>query len=443
MASDSHIHMTPVRPHSGSFRALSFCALALAALCSSTSAKADTAWPAGMAVMTRGWSESSVAAVLPEPVRITPPAPDLATHLRNFSGQWNGWACQSASCDVKVAIERVDEQGATVAYAGANGWQGLIQDRAEGRFVGTELHTRLKTGATLVLRMRTDGDMDLSLWRAERLVSVGVLSQQTPGYTRQVVRVPTPWADKGQPVTLEMVVYRPSSPAGPMPTLVFNHGSTGDGDKPAWFKLTWTSPEVGKYFVAKGWQVVFPQRRGRGASGGLYDEGFEPDRSRYACLAEFSLPGLARAVADLDTVMAHLRQQPDVDTQRLLLGGVSRGGMLSVVYGGERPDLFKGVLNFVGGWVGDRCRDAGNVNPVSFKRGAAMKKPMLWLYGEGDPYYAIGHSRSNFEAFVAAGGQGEFLTFKVPGPDTGHGLHRHPLLWQTAVDAYLQRIGLN
>ena len=419
--------------------------------------QAQTAWPAAMPELTRGWSESSLTAVLPEPVQITQPAPGLAASQRSFSGLWAGWACQSASCDVKVAIERVDDQGATVAFAGANGWQSPVQDRGQGQFVGAELHTPLKTGAKLVLRLRADGDMDMSLWRAERLLSVGVLSQQAPGYTRQVVRVPTPWVENDQPVTLEMVVYRPghasgfttmasgtppASPVKPMPTLVFNHGSTGDGDKPAWFKHTWVSPEVGKYFVGKGWQVVFPQRRGRGASGGLYDEGFEPDRSRYACLAEFSLPGLERAVADLDAVMAHLRQQPEVDMQRLLVGGVSRGGVLSVVYAGERPELFLGVLNFVGGWVGDRCRDAVNVNPASFSRGATMQKPMLWLYGEGDPLYAISHSRGNFEAFTAAGGQGEFLTFKVPGGDSGHSVHRHPALWKPVVESYLEKQGL-
>ena len=79
---------------------------------------------------------------------------------------------------------------------------------------------------------------------------------------------------------------------------------------------------------------------------------------------------------DLDAVMAHLRAQPDVDTGRLLIGGVSRGGILSVAYAGLRPGQFQGVLNFVGGWVGDRCFAADQVNPVAFRRGAAAGKPM-------------------------------------------------------------------
>ena len=53
--------------------------------------------------------------------------------------------------------------------------------------------------------------------------------------------------------------------------------------------------------------VLFAQGRGRGQSDGLYDEGFERDRSRYACRPELAIPGLDRPVADLDVVMTHVR----------------------------------------------------------------------------------------------------------------------------------------
>ena len=149
-----------------------------------------------------------------------------------------------------------------------------------------------------------------------------------PHYTRSVQRLPTPWvSDDGRAQTLEAVVYRPLDAKGPLPTVVFNHGSTGAGNRPAWFTFTWTSPEVAQYFTSKGWQVVFPQRRGRGKSDGLYDEGFGATRSAgYSCQPDRSLPGLDRAITDLDVVMSHLQQRPDADKTRLLIGGVSRGG---------------------------------------------------------------------------------------------------------------------
>jgi len=67
---------------------------------------------------------------------------------------------------------------------------------------------------------------------------------------------------------------------GPFPTLIFHHGSTGRGDAPALFTGTFESPSLARLFNESGWLVAFPQRRGRGASDGLYDEGFEPDRRK-------------------------------------------------------------------------------------------------------------------------------------------------------------------
>lgn len=413
-----------------------------AALFVAAQAQAQTAWPAGMERYARGWAESAVAAQLPQPVSIVPPEAGLSPAKQRFSGVWQGWACANAFCEVKVAVERVTENSATVAYAGANQAQGLITDRTEAEFAGDELHARLRTGARLVLRMRADGDLEMSLWRPETtLLSVGVLSQQPPGYVRSVERVPTPWTHEGAPVTLEMVVYRPPGP-GPFPTIIVNHGSTGEGNRPEWFVHTWAGTDVGKYFVRQGWQAVFPQRRGRGKSGGLYDEGFESDRSRYACRPELSLPGLDRAMEDLDAVMAHLHGRPDVDTSRMLISGVSRGGILSVAYAGRRPDAFRGVINFVGGWLGDRCPGSAEVNPTGFKRGAGFGKPMLWLYGDGDPFYSLRHSRGNHEAFAAAGGKARFVAFEKIPLGNGHSVHLNPVLWEPEVDAYLKEIGL-
>ncbi|MBK8741642.1 MAG: hypothetical protein IPM02_19955 [Betaproteobacteria bacterium] len=98
------------------------------------------------------------------------------------------------------------------------------------------------------------------------------------------------------------MISKPSG-TGPFPTVIFNHGSTGRGDNPELFRKSWFSSTISKYFVDKGWMVIFPQRRGRGGSDGLYDEGFEPDRSRYSCQTDLSLAGVARAIADLDAVM--------------------------------------------------------------------------------------------------------------------------------------------
>lgn len=394
-------------------------------------------WPPVMSQLRAGPSESSVSAELPSDTAIE--QTNVSTKAR-WGGIWRGWACFSAQCDVKIAIEKLSADAATVVYAAASAVQ-RTTERGEARFVNNDMQMKLHSGATLVLRLREDGDMEMSLWSsAEQLISLGVLTQKPFPYARTIERVPTPWQEGGRAQTLEMVVYRPAG-SGPFPTLIFNHGSTGQGDRPDLFTQTWASPEVGRYFTDNGWQVVFPQRRGRGKSDGVYDEGFEHDRSRYACKAELSLPGLERAMADLDAVLAHLRTRADVDMQRLLIGGVSRGGIISVVYAGTHAQpQFLGVLNFVGGWIGDRCEDADKVNTVSFVRGAAFPRPTLWLYGANDPFYSLNHSRRNFDAFTAAGGKGDFMTFEPRYGVNGHFIHTQPALWEPKVGEYLRTI---
>lgn len=115
-------------------------------------------------------------------------------------------------------------------------------------------------------------------------------SRCEPFATRSVEEVPTSFVEGGRAVTLRMVVYKPLAP-GPYPTMVFHHGSTGNGDDPALFSQVHVSESLARTMVARGYQVLFPQRGGRGGSGGVYDEGFEPDRSRYSCVAERALGG--------------------------------------------------------------------------------------------------------------------------------------------------------
>lgn len=404
---------------------------------------AITAWPSYMPDLVAGFSESSVAAVLPADVVITPPDVSLPVDKARWSGVWQGWACMSRACDIRVAIESVTATGATVVYAGASEQQPQVTDRAQGSFVGNELRARLHTGARLVLRLRGEVDeMEMSVWRPEtQLLAAGVLTNKPLArqYTRVVERLPTPWTDAdGRVQTLEAVVVRPINARGLLPTLVFNHGSTGTGNRPSWFALTWTSPEVAQYFTSMGWQVVFPQRRGRGKSDGLYDEGFGANRAEgYTCQPERSLQGLDRAMEDLNAVMAHVLQRPDVDKARLLIGGVSRGGLLSVAYAGTRPDMFRGVVNFVGGWMGEGCKEAALINRAGFLRGAAMPRPTLWLYGERDSYYSLSHSRASFESFLAAGGKGKMVSYTLPPGQNGHSIHDFPALWKEELDGYL------
>ncbi len=256
---------------------------------------------------------------------------------------------------------------------------------------------------------------------------------------RTVGFLDTPLIEDGKPVRLEVVVFKPDG-AGPFPLLVVNHGSTGRGNDPARFKQTFWSVAIADHFTRKGWLVAFPQRRGRGNSDGLYDEGFGTDRSRgYTCDPDRSLAGARRALEDVHAAMTLLRQRPDVDARRVVIGGISRGGILSIAYAGQHPGDVLGAINFVGGWLGTGCGTAAEVSGALFRQGAAFTGPTIWLYGRDDPFYSIDHSRGNFAAFESAGGKGAFFEVEVPGKN-GHGVNAYAELWTASVENFLAHL---
>jgi dienelactone hydrolase len=246
----------------------------------------------------------------------------------------------------------------------------------------------------------------------------------------------------GATVRLAMRIYTPAGDA-PVPTLVFNHGSTGRGTDPSLMTRPIDFPPLAKFFTDRGWAVVMPARRGRGGSEGLYDEGFAEDRARgYACDTTRSVAGADRALADIEAALAAILAMPFVDGTRLVIGGQSRGGILSVAYAGRRPDQVKGVINFVGGWLGERCSASSDVNQFLMQRGAKYPGQTLWLYGDSDPFYSLAHSRKNFAAFTRAGGTGAFHEFPAPPDTNGHRISSHPDLWAPLIESYLSRLGL-
>lgn len=244
--------------------------------------------------------------------------------------------------------------------------------------------------------------------------------------------IATPWKLHDQDVRLEMIVRKPVG-NGPFPVVIFNHGSTGSGRNPRSFSKTVESAEVSAFFNDRGWMVMYPQRRGRGQSGGEYLEGMSPNRLGYSCDPTVSLAGFDRALEDLDLVMNHVLHRDDVIADAVVLAGASRGGALAVAMAGRRPLDTAGVINFSGGWLGRACADSyASVNESVFVRGAAFDRPMLWLQGRTDSYYGLAHCKSNFDSFRTAGGQAAFYALPA-----GHNLVSRPALWAELADAYL------
>jgi hypothetical protein len=150
------------------------------------------------------------------------------------------------------------------------------------------------------------------------------------------------------------------------------------------------------------------------------------------------LPGADRALDDIRAAVEALRQRSDVAAGPILIGGVSRGGVLAIAYAGMHPEQVLGVLNFVGGWMGEGCSTAGESTARCFNAGENLA---VRPYGVSTTAF----TRSNIAVLIStsskkAGGNGEFIEFAVP-DGIGHGLVGYPNLWSRAVEKYLIAIG--
>jgi dienelactone hydrolase len=388
---------------------------------------------------------------VPLPSDATPAtAPPVTAVQRQWSGVWVGaWG---GTLKHILLVEAVAEDGAArVVYAVGDNPSFGVQ-RTWLRLEGLASERTLKvqgTSFSATYELSDSGGLKALYRRGGRVSRASMMKADFASLTKPDAVVEwtrgksefleTGLIEDGRPVRLEAIIFKPNG-AGPFPLAVINHGSTGRGRDPALFRQTWFAADLADFLNQRGWMVAFPQRRGRGKSDGLYDEGFSEDRkSGYVCDADISLRGADRALSDVEAAIAALRRRQDVAPTPVLIGGQSRGGVLSVAYAGLHPAQIFGVINFVGGWLGEGCSSATAVNQALFERGAHYGRPTIWLYGQGDPFYSIAHSRNNFAAFEKAGGQGTFFELSAPaGP--GHNVLGDPDLWSSPIDNYLNSL---
>ncbi|OCW55644.1 alpha/beta hydrolase family protein [Hoeflea olei] len=363
-----------------------------------------------------------------------------------FAGTWIGrW---DGFLKTIFVIESVSPDGeATLVYSvaanpeiGFNRAWFRLKGRIDGRDLvasGSGLTITLSASETGRLRAVFGDGYSFAVLKRVDLLELTSGAGQIDWDIGATERLQTRLVEDGRDIALETILYRPPGP-GPFPLAVINHGSTGMGTEEQAFKLTWSNDWLAELLNAKGYLAAFPQRRGRGQSDGLYDEGFGTDRSKgYTCEPSLSLAGANRALEDVAAAIAALKQRPDVTDGPVLLSGASRGGYLAAAYAGRFPEETAGVINFVGGWMGEACDTAAEINGTLAREAAGFTGQTLWLYGEDDPYYSIVHSQRMHAQFTQAGGHADFHAFKLRGSGNGHWVMAVPSLWQHLVEAYL------
>ena len=385
---------------------------------------------------------------LPPDVKVDPPFADVPASAARFAGAWSGGAWDGVLPHVLV-VETVDRAGrAQIVYAVGDSEEANVTRgyrRLTAGIVGDLLMFELNDGVSVAYHI--DGDSLRGTYASVRrrhtvtlrrvtLAEVTAVPARTPGVvTGTTVRIPiAERGSQGKRLTLEATLYRPAGD-GPRPVLLFNHGSTGGGTVAP--TMTLRPSQQAQFFVGRGYAVLAPMRRGRGASGGASQE-YEG-----TCDPDVLGAGLARAVEDIDAAMTYLRSQPWADPGRVIVAGQSRGGILSVAYAAQRPGALRAVINFAGGWTSQRCDEGGRgFNEATFaSAGQRARIPMLWLYAEEDRYYSGEWIRRYHEAFAQAGGVVAFHLFPAFGSD-GHRLVDRLEIWAPAVDQFLRQLNL-
>jgi dienelactone hydrolase len=149
-------------------------------------------------------------------------------------------------------------------------------------------------------------------------------------------------------LTLRGYLYKPQGP-GPFPAIVWNHGSE---PKPGW------GPHLAKFYTSHGYVFFMPHRHGQGRSPGDYIMDLESRLKESGGRARYMQGSVElQELYNLDVVAAveWLKKQPFIDPKRMVMGGVSFGGIQTVL-SAEKGLGLRGFIPFAPGamsWAGN------------------------------------------------------------------------------------------
>ncbi len=235
-------------------------------------------------------------------------------------------------------------------------------------------------------------------------------------------------------MTLEGTTYRPDG-EGPFPLAVLNHGSPRNAAD----RTRERYPQQSHWFLARGFAVVIPMRRGYGLSEGDWAEGGGPcDRSNWHFAGRESAKDIRAAVEFMQTM-------PFVDRSRVVLVGHSAGGFGVLALAAEGVEGLRGVINFAGGrgsvQAGKNCSPENVIYSMG-QFGRTTKVPTLWVYTENDSYFPVSMIQKMHAAFRKGGGEAALVLLPPFGAD-GHLLFSRGVeRWSPLVEDFLRGLGL-
>jgi dienelactone hydrolase len=219
-----------------------------------------------------------------------------------------------------------------------------------------------------------------------------------------------------------------------------SHGSPRRFADRAGMRPDWAE-RAAAFFVAEGYAVLVPMRRGYGTSPGDAN-----DRAHGSCgNPDYADAGLRVGRQVLD-IAEYMKAQAFVDARRVVLAGQSAGGFASLAAASWNPAGVIAVINFAGGRgsraANDVCGEARLVQAMG-QFGAGAHVPSLWLYSENDLFFRPDLARRMHAAYALGGARTSLHILGVYGSD-GHGFVRRAdsaAEWQPLVRTFLASLG--
>jgi len=265
----------------------------------------------------------------------------VAVHTRGLDGQWRQQT-PVVHADVEAFTRQAD--GTLIYATNDDGASRLFARLAEQ----APRELALPHGAVLNgLRSAGSGRLAFTLTSATRPSDAYLLDRREPDnpelvqWTRSLdsaldpaafVEPTTHRAMSSDGLEVPMLVYRPRGD-GPFPALLWMHGGPEDQSRPVF------NPII-QYFVRRGIAIIAPNVRGSDGYGRRFrglDDGVLRDR----------------AIEDVGAVLDWLETQPEIDTSRVGIHGVSYGGFMVLASLAAYPERFVagcdvvGITNFV------------------------------------------------------------------------------------------------
>ena len=251
--------------------------------------------------------------------------------------------------------------------------------------------------------------------------------------------IPVQDAD-GTPHLLYAQVCRPESQT-PARVVVIAHGSPANEAERPTMRLAGCDQEAVRWFLTRGYLVIAALRRGYGATGGAWAEGFgrcsDPD---------YTHAGLETA-RDLQASITYAINLPYAQPRGVVLVGHSAGGWGTVALDSLPHPEVVALVSMAGGRGGHHGgAPSSNCRPDRLAEaaggfGATASTPMLWLYAANDTFFSPEIADAAHNAFTRTGGRAELLQPAAFGRD-GHFLFfatGGSVEWGPPLERYLTR----